>query len=142
MAEEHGKILLRLPPHHPDFNPIEGVWKDLKDDYTTNVGSLETRKKSELLDWMRKRMDDLPAHLIQAHYQHVINVETNTIKKEGLPPIVNPIVITESDCDYDTSDDDDDEIEPDCDDDNDDDDDDEKEPDCDEDTDDDDEMEL
>jgi transposase len=26
----HGHAVLRLPPHHPDFNPIEPVWADVK----------------------------------------------------------------------------------------------------------------
>lgn len=27
---EHGHTVLRLPPYHPDFNPIENVWSQLK----------------------------------------------------------------------------------------------------------------
>lgn len=27
---EHGHTVLRLPPYHPDFNPIENIWSQLK----------------------------------------------------------------------------------------------------------------
>ena len=30
MCEEHGVLLLFLPPYLPDYNPIEATFKDLK----------------------------------------------------------------------------------------------------------------
>lgn len=32
IAQEHGHVILRLPPYHPDLNPIEKIWALLKDD--------------------------------------------------------------------------------------------------------------
>lgn len=30
IMEEHGHKVLRLPPYHPDFNPIENIWSQVK----------------------------------------------------------------------------------------------------------------
>lgn len=30
IMEEHGHKIIRLPPYHPDFNPIENIWSQIK----------------------------------------------------------------------------------------------------------------
>jgi transposase len=30
IIRQHGHEILRLPPYHPDFNPIELIWSQLK----------------------------------------------------------------------------------------------------------------
>ncbi|CAK1602201.1 unnamed protein product [Parnassius mnemosyne] len=30
LLQEHGHSVLRLPPYHPDFNPIENIWAMVK----------------------------------------------------------------------------------------------------------------
>ena len=39
--EEHGHIVLRLPPYHPELNPIEKIWAQVK----RNVASRNTTFK-------------------------------------------------------------------------------------------------
>jgi hypothetical protein len=38
LIEEHGHKVLRLPPYHCHFNPIELVWSQAKRYYNSNIG--------------------------------------------------------------------------------------------------------
>lgn len=38
LAEEYGHSVLRLPPYHCIFNPIENVWGISKNYYNKNIG--------------------------------------------------------------------------------------------------------
>ncbi|KAJ0169957.1 hypothetical protein K1T71_014563 [Dendrolimus kikuchii] len=48
---EHGHTVLRLPPYHPDFNPIENIWSQLKGYVASrNVGMNLTTVKTLLAE--------------------------------------------------------------------------------------------
>lgn len=40
MAVEHGHRVLRLPPYHCHFNPIELVWSECKRYYDAHIGRI------------------------------------------------------------------------------------------------------
>lgn len=46
LLEAHGHNVLRLPPYHPDFNPIEKIWASVK-----NCGSINSPKVSRTAGW-------------------------------------------------------------------------------------------
>lgn len=49
--ESHGHKVLRLPPYHPDFNPIENIWAQVKGHVSKfNVSMNLTEVKRLLLE--------------------------------------------------------------------------------------------
>ena len=47
LCEEHGVLLVFLPPYSPDYNPIEAAFKDLKAWIKRNYRLAETFKSFE-----------------------------------------------------------------------------------------------
>ncbi|XP_046391551.1 uncharacterized protein LOC124159685 [Ischnura elegans] len=48
LLRESGHEVIRLPPYHPDLNPIEMVWGDLKEQVRHNLEATSLDKKAEL----------------------------------------------------------------------------------------------
>jgi transposase len=49
---EHGHRILRSPPHHPEFNPIEKIWAQLKNWVATrNI----TFKINDVIEFAREK---------------------------------------------------------------------------------------
>lgn len=93
LCREYGHTALRLPPYHPDLNPIELIWATVKNNVSQrnvtfkleNVKQLteEEFKKIGVEEW-KKRCD------------HVIKVEDKYFEREiqtDLYSEINPIVI-------------------------------------------------
>ncbi|XP_046391514.1 uncharacterized protein LOC124159646 [Ischnura elegans] len=49
LLRESGHEVIRLPPYHPDLNPIEMVWGDLKEQVRHNLEATSLDKKADLL---------------------------------------------------------------------------------------------
>ena len=54
---EKGIVVIDWPPHSPDINPIEHVWKALKEELKKLDTNLHELKKNEAsIDWMKKQL--------------------------------------------------------------------------------------
>lgn len=109
MAEEQGHTVLRLPPYHCVFNPIEMLWA-----YQKQV----LRKESSVhtIDEAQKACErvfaQIPKADLSGYFDHVKGVEEDYWKKDGLglglhAPVIIPV--------YDADDDEDDPDEEDLD---------------------------
>jgi transposase len=64
LAANHRRIeLFRLPPYSPEFNPIEGVWKEAKKQTTHNRFFHTTEERDAALTATFDRFDAQPALL-------------------------------------------------------------------------------
>lgn len=51
IMEEHGHKIVRLPPYHPDFNPIENIWAQIKQHVAKrNIAMNVTSVKEAILE--------------------------------------------------------------------------------------------
>ncbi|GBP12635.1 hypothetical protein EVAR_10289_1 [Eumeta japonica] len=46
----HGHVVLRLPPYHPDFNPIENIWAQIKGHVSSQNVAMNLTKVKELVE--------------------------------------------------------------------------------------------
>ncbi|GBP14117.1 hypothetical protein EVAR_102787_1 [Eumeta japonica] len=46
----HGQVVLRLPPYHPDFNPIENIWAQIKGHVSSQNVAMNLTKVKELVE--------------------------------------------------------------------------------------------
>nr|XP_015840131.1 PREDICTED: uncharacterized protein LOC103314336 [Tribolium castaneum] len=53
LVEEHGHKVLRLPPYHCHYNPIEHVWALSKTFYDKHIGKVDYTDESILQTWQR-----------------------------------------------------------------------------------------
>lgn len=51
LAEKYGHRVLRLPPYHCIFNPIENIWGITKNYYKDHVGSDGSSREKSLATW-------------------------------------------------------------------------------------------
>lgn len=95
LLEEHGHVALRLPPYHPDLNPIEMIWAQVKNNVAKKnvsfkIDSVKTLTEEEFAsvtvqDWMK-----CCQHVVQAedsYLQHEIRVDV----------VTENLIITDSD---------------------------------------------
>lgn len=100
-----GHDILRLPPYHPDLNPIELVWADVKvyvagRNVTFNFSEVQTITEEKIStmgpeDWVKK-------------CKHVKKVEDEYLSMEaGIDSVVESFIISlESDSESESTDDD------------------------------------
>lgn len=50
LLKAHGRTVLRLPPYHPDLNPIELVWANIKNKIAQNYINSSLDEKIIILD--------------------------------------------------------------------------------------------
>lgn len=99
ILEEHGHTVLRLPPYHPEFNPIEKIWALVKNWVATHN---TTFKLADVEQLARQKFDDITNIEWENICRHVNKTETEYIEKQHLLDDVMEvsfIVNTESDDD-------------------------------------------
>jgi len=105
IASENGHEILRLPPYHCHFNPIEFHWKDVKH----NIQKQNTLQKLDTIKRLaEKELQEFNKAISKKHWDHIINLRDKAWKDDGFYDTVaatSRIVITNSD-----TDDEDDEI--------------------------------
>ena len=78
---EHGHTALRLPPYHPDLNPIELIWSDVKE----WVGQRNTTFKiNEVERLCRQRFEEIGREKWENVCSHVDKIEQHYFEKDGL----------------------------------------------------------
>ncbi|XP_018569175.1 uncharacterized protein LOC108909344 [Anoplophora glabripennis] len=104
LLQENGHVALRLPPYHPDLNPIEMVWAQVKNSVAKKnvlfkLEAVKTLTEEEFLsvtveDWMKCCQD-------------VVKVEDNYLQNEiRVDMVVEDLIITASDSESSTGEDD------------------------------------
>lgn len=81
LLEEHGHKVLRLPPYHPDLNPIEKIWASVKN-WVAARNTDFTMAAVERLT--RQRFEELPVEEWINICAHVKKYEDSQIEREHL----------------------------------------------------------
>lgn len=81
LLEAHGHKVLRLPPYHPELNPIEKIWALVKN-WVASRNTKFTLGEVEALT--RQRFSELPAEEWTKICRHVQVYENTQIDKEHL----------------------------------------------------------
>uniref|UniRef100_A0A914UU60 Tc1-like transposase DDE domain-containing protein n=1 Tax=Plectus sambesii TaxID=2011161 RepID=A0A914UU60_9BILA len=74
LAKEHGSIILRLPPYHCGFNPIELVWGWMKKALRDRLSGDD--KLSVVMSATSVTLNTLPQTVIRSFLDHVWKTET------------------------------------------------------------------
>ena len=92
LIRKHGHDVLRLPPYHCMFNPIELLWGVIKNDVARNNTEFRLDAMKTLTD---KAISDVSLKTIQNTFEHVVIEEDRYWKSDALyiTPEVPPIVI-------------------------------------------------
>jgi hypothetical protein len=93
----HGHTVLRLPPYHPDLNPIELIWATVKNNVSKkNI----TFKLEDVRKLAEHEFDHITPEEWQKRCQHVINIEHKYLENEAFTDIhteINPLIINLND---------------------------------------------
>ncbi|XP_046684781.1 uncharacterized protein LOC124370533 [Homalodisca vitripennis] len=76
---EHGHSALRLPPYHPDLNPIEMIWSLIKNHVALKN---TTFKLNDCIKLVREKVQDITKEEWAKRCQHVINIEKKYMEHE------------------------------------------------------------
>lgn len=89
---EHGHLPLRLPPYHPDLNPIELVWGDIKGEVARHVIGSSLQQKEQLL---KKLFNEYSREKWNKCCEHVKKIENKYCEQEcSVDSEVNNIIIS------------------------------------------------
>ena len=102
--QQHGHEVLRLPPYHCEFNPIELIWSDVKQYVARNNSTFKVADVKMLINNAFQQIDATKWKNACAHVQ---SVEELYWKKDNLQAdTVNRVIIhiSENDDDSDNSD--------------------------------------
>lgn len=81
LFSESGHIVLRLPPYHPDLNPIEKIWAQIKDYVAKKNTSF---KLDDAMKLAREKIAALTEKNWKEVCDHVIKVEDEYVKVESV----------------------------------------------------------
>ena len=79
IAKEKGHIILRLPPYHPDLNPIELVWAQIRKIVSSRNF---TNKLNDVLEITKAAFTEISVQNWENYCKHVINVEEEYTRKD------------------------------------------------------------
>lgn len=105
LAEEYGHDVLRLPPYHCIFNPIEHIWGITKSYYTNHVGKDGSSSEKSLAVWkeaLQKITPEVWANTIR-HTEDEIQRWWNRevgFDREDIAPVIINLEGDESDSDF------------------------------------------
>lgn len=102
ILNEYGHAVIRLPPYHPDFNPIENIWSQIKG-YVAKKNVAMNLTSIRIL--VQEKIDMIGTHEWTAVCNHAIKCEEKYRLDEGLldENIDNRFVINIGCSDSDTS---------------------------------------
>lgn len=108
LLAQNNHTVLRLPPYHPELNPIELIWATLKKWVAShNV----TFKMDDVIELTDRKMELITREEWQEHCRHVRDVELEFMRKEGLLDAGEELIIHlngdsgDSDSDYEEAED-------------------------------------
>ena len=91
MAEKAGHTVLRLPPYHCEFNPIENIWAYIKNDVAKQNA---TYRLSNVKQLTFEAIEKVTPDLWQACIGHAIQEEDVMWKLDGMMVDLVPIAFT------------------------------------------------
>ncbi|XP_072390265.1 uncharacterized protein [Diabrotica undecimpunctata] len=104
LALQYGHRVLRLPPYHCQFNPIENVWSDCKRYYDANITTAGVTNEATVLNIWKQSLQQVTPEKWRNYVKHaekLINEYWKTAKRIDINPIAPVIVdLNESDSDY------------------------------------------
>ncbi|XP_072403344.1 uncharacterized protein [Diabrotica undecimpunctata] len=104
LALQYGHQVLRLPPYHCQFNPIENVWSDCKRYYDANITTAGVTNEATVLNIWKQSLQQVTPEKWRNYVKHaekLINEYWETAKRIDINPIAPVIVdLNESDSDY------------------------------------------
>ena len=77
---EHGHLPLRLPPYHPDLNPIELLWGEIKGELARQTIGSSLQQKEEIL---RKLFSEYSPQKWKKCCEHVKKIEDQYLGQEN-----------------------------------------------------------
>lgn len=77
----HGHTVLRLPPYHPDLNPIELIWGDIKQWVAGNNTTFQLDDVKRLLE---ERVSAIGVKEWEKVCDHTEKIEREYFQKEGI----------------------------------------------------------
>lgn len=101
----HGHTAIRLPPYHPDLNPIELIWAQLKHSVTKDNTTFDNKN---IIDLTRQACQSIEKQQWTSVCEHVIKIEDEYLEREGLIDEMQDRFVINLDEDDDDDDDDDD----------------------------------
>ena len=95
IAKEKGHEILRLPPYHPDLNPIEMIWSQIK----RMVASKNTTfRVNDVLELTNEAFNNITANDWENHCRHVENIEAEYRRRDiVIDHVVDNVVINLTD---------------------------------------------
>lgn len=79
LMQQHGHTVLRLPPYHPDLNPIELVWASVKNAVARRNVSFKFEDVESLA---REEFSKISQEEWRKRCEHVVKVEDNYLSNE------------------------------------------------------------
>lgn len=106
LVATYGHVVLRLPPYHPDLNPIELIWADVKN----YVASRNVQCSFESIKSLaEEKFNLIGAKEWDAKCEHVKTIENNYASAEPrIDDLVETMIISLGNSDSDSSGDEDD----------------------------------
>lgn len=81
LLEEEGHVVLRLPPYHPQLNPIELIWATVKNWVAAHN---TTFRMCDVEKLAREKFKDITVQEWKNICHHVKKIENEMMEKEGL----------------------------------------------------------
>ncbi|CAH1978972.1 unnamed protein product [Acanthoscelides obtectus] len=104
LAEQHGHKVLRLPPYHCIFNPIELIWGIAKGYYNRHIGR-DGNSEKDCLDMWNEALQTVTPDMWKNSVRHTEQEIFKWYERERIfdPPDIEPLIINfESDEDSDS----------------------------------------
>lgn len=90
LLQQHGHDVLRLPPYHPELNPIELIWATVKNWVAENNVTFKMEDVMKITD---EKFSSISAEEWKRRCQHVKNIEQEYLEREGLLDAAQELVI-------------------------------------------------
>ncbi|XP_072398183.1 uncharacterized protein [Diabrotica undecimpunctata] len=90
LLAQHGHSVLRLPPYHPELNPIEKIWTILKNEVAARN---TTFKLADVLELAKIRLNEITPEIWANTCRHVDKVEEEYFSREYILDEAHEIII-------------------------------------------------
>ncbi|XP_077545727.1 uncharacterized protein LOC144158585 [Haemaphysalis longicornis] len=100
-AQKAGFIVVRLPPYHFEFNPIELIWAEIKNAVAAATTTFNITHVEQLL---KDKVAEVPAEHWREAVRHMQTLEANFQQVTCSSDYIDPIVTTLEEDDESTSD--------------------------------------